>query len=53
MQGDTAIFIRTGGTIFQISFDWATDCAKLRANLMMTARKQLNLQKKISVGDLN
>ena len=53
MQGDAAVLIRTGGTIFQISLDWATDCAKLHANLMMTAGKQLNFQKKISVGDLN
>ena len=48
-QRDTAIGIGTTGTILQIALDGTANLGQLTANLVMTARQQLNLQQRVVV----
>lgn len=45
MEVNAATIIAALGSILQVATDGATDAGKLRTNLVMTPRLQLNLEK--------
>ena len=49
MQADAAVRIRTGKTVFQVAFDWASHLGKLATDLVMTACLQVYSQQIIVV----
>ena len=49
MQANASVWIATWGTIFQVAFYGASHLGQLTPNLVVAARMQLYLQKKIAL----
>lgn len=50
MQADAAIGIGTRKSVFQVSFDGASDPGKLRSDLMMPSCFKIDLEQAVSIG---